>query len=74
MIQTVFFCNIYGPLAKPMGEGACEVQNRYLRKKLPAHHVILTYIHALALKKISHKGSVNEKNSCGLKIPHTTPP
>ena len=57
-----------------MGEGACEVQNRYLRKKLPAHHVTLTYIHALALKKISHKGSVNEKNSCGLKIPHTTPP
>lgn len=24
-------------------------------------------------KKNSHKGSVNEKNSCGLKIPHPTP-
>ena len=38
-----------------MGEGACEVQKRYLRKKLHAHHVTLTYIHALARKKIHIK-------------------
>ena len=38
-----------------MGEGACEVQKRYLWKKLHAHHVTLTYIHALALKKIHIK-------------------
>ena len=40
---------------KLMGEGACEVQKRYLWKKLHAHHVTLTYIHALALKKIHIK-------------------
>lgn len=57
-----------------MGEGACEVQKRYLWKKLHAHHVTLTYIHALALKKIHIKEVFNnEKNSCGLKIPHPTP-
>ena len=35
-----------------MGEGVCDMQKRYLWKKLHAHHVTLTYIHALALKKI----------------------
>ena len=55
MLQTFFFCNIYGQSAKLIGEVACEVQKRYLWKKLHAHHVTLTYIHALALKKIHIK-------------------
>ena len=76
MIQTFFFCNIYGQSAKLMGEEACEVQKRYLRKKLHAHHDNPNIYSCTGPKKNSHKGSVNEKNSiptCGLKIPHPTP-
>lgn len=42
-------------ISKTYGGGACEVQKRYLWKKLHAHHVTLTYIDALALKKIHIK-------------------
>ena len=75
MIQTVFFCNIYGPLAKLIGEGACEVQKRYyFVEKIACTPCNPNIYSCTGPKKNSHKGSVNEKNSCGLKIPHTTRP